>query len=122
MHRGFSIAGHPLHPALVALPIGRLPRVPMANTADPAGAGRPTWYDVSCGTGIAAAAGVQEDESTTAGAAPTAVPMPHAAVAGLPGRPRRLRGKPAFRGHRALIADDAGHARHDLHPAPRPRP
>jgi uncharacterized membrane protein len=49
-----SIAGHPLHPALVALPVGLIVWAFVADIIYLATSQNPTWYDISYYSGIAA--------------------------------------------------------------------
>jgi len=53
MHSKASIAGHPLHPALVALPIGLLVWSFVADLIYIASGKDPTWYDISFYSGLA---------------------------------------------------------------------
>src|SRR5262245_388681 len=57
MRSKFAIAGHPLHPLLVALPIGLFGWTLVANIVyandKP---GRPEWFDIAFWSGIAAVA------------------------------------------------------------------
>src|SRR6185503_1204906 len=53
MHSKISIAGHPLHPMLVALPIGLLVWAFVADLIYLGTDKDPTWYDISFYSGIA---------------------------------------------------------------------
>jgi uncharacterized membrane protein len=53
MHSKASIAGHPLHPALVALPIGLLLWAFVADLIYLGTDKDPTWYDISFYSGLA---------------------------------------------------------------------
>ena len=53
MRSKFAIAGHPLHPALVSLPIGLFIWTLIASIVFAAGGGR-FWYDIAFWTGFAA--------------------------------------------------------------------
>jgi len=53
MHSKISIAKHPLHPALVALPIGLLIWAFAADVIYLGTGKDPTWYDISFYTGLA---------------------------------------------------------------------
>src|SRR5215213_1893621 len=53
MHSKISIAGHPLHPALVAMPIGLLVWAFIADLIYLGTDKDPTWYDISFYSGIA---------------------------------------------------------------------
>ena len=53
MHSKISIAGHPLHPMLVALPIGLLAWAFVADLIYLGTDKDPTWYDISFYSGIA---------------------------------------------------------------------
>jgi uncharacterized membrane protein len=53
MHSKISIKGHPLHPALVALPIGLLVWAFVADLIYLGTDKDPTWYDISFYSGIA---------------------------------------------------------------------
>jgi len=53
MHSKISIARHPLHPALVAMPIGLLVWAFMADLIYLGTDKDPTWYDISFYSGIA---------------------------------------------------------------------
>jgi uncharacterized membrane protein len=54
MRSKFSIAGHPLHPVLVALPIGLFVWALVADIVYVARDNDPVWYDIALWTGIAA--------------------------------------------------------------------